>query len=100
MIPMELYESWEERLELEELMFLADHGGGFPDCLVKHVDTPEDRLRVLRQMGFRVAERYDMPSVKGWGDLEPWVRLTNDIAVNLADGFVVRSAAAERGRGK
>lgn len=104
MIPMELYDVWEERQEREELLFLADHGGGWPDCLVKPVGlSPNDRLRLLRQMGFRVVEQYDMPG-KDEGGLEPWARLTNGVAVNLADGFAIRRSvehnAGKRRRGR
>lgn len=96
MIPTELLEKWEERMEREELLFLADHGGGWPDCMVRPSgSSPDDRLRILRQMGFRVADQYDMPSSGGENNLEqdemePWCRLTNGVAVNLADGFTVR----------
>lgn len=98
MIPIELQEKWEEHQEREELLFLANHGGGWPDCLVKPNSlSPKDRLRILRQMGFRVAEQYDMPGEE-WEELVPWARLTNDIAVNLADGFVNRAHSGGRCR--
>lgn len=28
---------------------------------------------------------------RDWDELQPWVRLTNDVAVSLADGFVSRA---------
>ena len=45
-------------------------------------------------MRFRVREEYEMPieilEPSTADNLEPWVRLTNNVAVNLANGFVSR----------
>jgi hypothetical protein len=92
-IPENLREQWELVRARAEVLFLADHGGGCPDCLAGDGLTPAARRVILRRMGFRVAEEYDMPDPKdldspvGW----PWVRLTNNVAVSLADGFVSRA---------
>lgn len=96
MIPMELYDAWEDRQEREELLFLADHGGGWPDCLIKPTGlSSEDRLRILQKMGFRVSEQYEMPGAD-WEGLEPWARLTNGVSVNLTDGFTVRRSTRRK----
>ena len=81
-----------------EVLFLADHGGGYPDCLAGDGLTPAARRVILRHLGFRVAEEYDMPSTLDWDIREPWVRLTNNVAVSLADGFVSRTSPDGRWR--
>ena len=91
MIPENLREQWELVRAGAEVLFLADHGGGYPDCLAGDGLTPAARRVILRRMGFRVAEEYDMPSTLDWDIREPWVRLTNDVAVCLVDGIVSRA---------
>ena len=51
MIPENLKESWQKVLARCELMFLADNGGGCPDCLAGL--TAEEQVRTLRSLGFR-----------------------------------------------
>lgn len=91
MIPENLREQWELVQARAEVLFLADHGGGYPDCLTRGGLNPAARRVILRRMGFRVAKEYDMPSTLDWDIREPWVRLTNNVAVSLADGFVSRT---------
>lgn len=89
---------WELIQARAEVLFLADHGGGYPDCLAGDGLTPAARRVILRRMGFRVTEEYDMPAPKDrdspvrW----PWVRLTNDVTVCLVDGFVSRPQSEGR----
>lgn len=97
MIPENLREQWELVRARAEVLFLANHGGGYPDCLIGDGLTPAARRVILRRLGFRVAEEYDMPSILDWDIREPWLRLTNDVAVCLADGHVSR---ARSGRGR
>lgn len=91
MIPENLREQWELAQARAEVLFLADYGGGYPDCLAGDGLIPAARRVILRRLGFRVAKEYDMPSVLDWDIREPWVRLTNDIAVCLVDGIVSRA---------
>lgn len=93
MIPENLREKWELVQARAEVLFLADHGGGYPDCLSGDGLTPAARRVILRRLGFRVREEYDMPDSKDWDDPVrwPWVRLTNDVAVCLVDGLVSRA---------
>ena len=72
---------WTLAVNWLEIVFEAWHGGGYPACLAE--GTPERRLAVLRELGFRVRERFE---VEG----EPWARLSGGISVNLADGWVHR----------
>lgn len=95
MIPEELLEKWAEYQSRAELLFLADHGGGFPDCLSEQKLTPAGRRVILCRLGFRVSEAYEMPG-DAWDQLESWVRLTNGIAINLGDGFVVGPDSGRR----
>ena len=91
MIPENLREQWELVRARAEVLFLADHGGGCPDCLAGDGLTPAARRVILRRLGFRVAEEYNMPSTLDWDIREPWVRLTNNVAASLGDGFVSRT---------
>lgn len=97
MIPENLKESWQKVLARCELLFLADNGGGCPDCLAGL--SPEEQVRTLRSLGFRVREYYQMPidltRPEAPDNLEPWIRLTNGVGVSLNHGFVSRA-----GRGK
>lgn len=88
MIPENLREQWELAQARAEVLFLADHGGGLPDCLAGDGFTSAARRVILRRLGFRVAEAYDIPSILDLDIREPWMRLTNKVAVNLVDGFV------------
>ena len=101
MISENLREQWELVRARAEVLFLADHGGGYPDCLAGDGLTPAGRRAILRRMGFRVAAEYDMPDPKDWDSPVrwPWVRLTNDIAVCLVDGVVSR-ARSDKGAAK
>ena len=94
MIPDYLRERWEAEQRREELLFLADNGGGYPEALALPGMDVESRRLALRVMRFRVREEYEMPieilKPSTADNLEPWVRLTNNVAVNLANGFVSR----------
>ena len=94
MIPEKLKQQWELTRDRTELLFLADNGGGYPDALRGPDMTPAGRRVALGRMGFRIREEYEMPlNIKQDvpDDLEPWVRLTNGVAVSLKDGFVNRT---------
>lgn len=95
MIPENLRQQWELVQARAEVLFLADHGGGYPDCLTGDSLTPAARRVILCRLGFRVSEAYEMPG-DNWDKLEPWVRLTNGIAINLKAGFVVGPASGRR----
>lgn len=94
MIPDYLRDRWEAKQKREELLFLADNGGGYPEALSLPGMDVESRRLALRVMRFRVREEYEMPieilKPSTPNNLEPWVRLTNNVAVNLANGFVSR----------
>lgn len=98
MIPENLREQWDLVQARAEVLFLADHGGGYPDCLAGDSLTPVARRVILRRMGFRVAEEYYMPDPKDWNSPVrwSWVRLTNDVAVCLVDGIVSRTRSDRR----
>ena len=67
-------------------------------CRAPSMDEADRRRMALRVMRFRVQEEYEMPAdllkPSTPDNLEHWVRLTNGVAVNLADGFVSRSKEA------
>lgn len=95
MIPDYLRDRWESEQRRAELLFLADNGGGYPDALSLPGMDVENRRLALRVMRFRVKEEYEMPiellKPSTPDNLEPWARLTNGVAVNLANGFVSRT---------
>lgn len=95
MIPENLLSRWGEEIDRLEVIFLADNGGGYPEALSLPGMDVESRRLALRVMRFRVREEYEMPieilKPSTPDNLEPWVRLTNDVAVNLANGFVSRT---------
>lgn len=98
MIPASLRDKWELLQARAELIFLADNGGGYPDALRGDGLTPAARRVLLRRLGFRVKEEYEMEAAYLWEPgMWPWVRLTNGVAVCLQDGFVSR---AEKGGGQ
>ena len=98
MVPEFLQEQWEIELARTELLFLAEHGSGYPDVLNQPGMTPAARRVALRRLGFRVREEYMMPD-DNWDYTVPWVRLTNGIGVCLQDGFVVRPSEGGDGHG-
>lgn len=98
MIPAELKAKWIADCDRREILFLADHGGGWPDVLAAPGLDVKAREDVLRGLGFRIAERYEMEGMGTDNDMWPWVRLTNDIAVCLQDGFVSRHRERRRRR--
>ena len=100
MIPDYLKDQWESEQRRAELLFLADNGGGYPDALSGTGMDEADRRIALRIMRFLVQEEYEMPveilKPSTPDNLEPWVRLTNGVAVNLANGFVSRAERRRR----
>lgn len=92
MIPTKLRAEWDKEVARCEIIFLADHGGGWPDVLAGPCLDSEYRLEVLRDLGYRVSEHYEMEGTGPDADkMWPWVRLTNDVAVSLQDGFFTRN---------
>lgn len=92
MIRTELRSEWGREVARCEIIFLADHGGGWPDVLAGPGLDSEYRLEVLRGLGYRVSEHYEMAGTVPDADkMWPWVRLTNGVAVCLQDGFVTRN---------
>lgn len=96
MIPDELKASWAREVARQEILFLADHGGGWPSVLAGSCLSAKVRQDVLRGLGFQVCERYEMPDKDD--NLVPWVRLTNGVAVCLQDGFVSRNQDKKGGK--
>lgn len=70
-----------------ELSFIAKHGGGYPDCL-KNM-TPNERLRYLSKVGYRVKKDRVVIEDNTWADI------SNSITVCLTDGFVCKIAVYE-----
>ena len=85
---------WQLAVDKLQVTFEAEHGGGYPECLKEL--TPKERLRYLRELGFRVRERYVFRDDDHWpGKPEDtqWARLTGGISVNLTDGFVCKGVS-------
>lgn len=99
MIPAELKKKWYLDSERREIIFLADNGGGYPDVLAGPALSDQDRLGILRGLGFRVADLYEMEAPGSLDEMWPWARLTNDVAVCLRDGLVHRCPKERRKKG-
>ena len=85
--------AWERAVGKLSITFEADQlNGGYPGILVS-AGSEEGRLRVLRDLGFRVREHWEMDNAAPGcpPDIHLWMRVTGNISVNLTAGFVIRS---------
>ncbi|HWS43326.1 MAG TPA: hypothetical protein VN421_09615 [Pseudoflavonifractor sp.] len=90
--------AWQRAVDKLSITFEADQlNGGYPEIL-KTAGSEEARLRVLRDLGFRIRERwetdYALPGEPP--KLRAWVLISGGISVDLSDGFVVRRAGVRR----
>jgi len=92
MIPEKLEAEWACHLAREELIFLADHGGGWPYVLTERAATPAARRVMLGRMGFQI--KREKPRSNGL-----WVQLDNAIQVCLDDGWVCVTTKEAEGHG-
>lgn len=83
-------EDWPKAVNKLHITFEASHGGGYPKCLVER-DSEEERLRYLKELGFRVRRHFSYVQT---GDTreEHWVELYGGIVCGLDDGWVCKSA--------
>ena len=83
-------EDWPKALDKLHITFEAEHGGGYPQCLAEW-DSEEERLRYLKELGFRVRRHFSYVQT---GDTreEHWVELYGGIVCGLDDGWVCKSA--------
>lgn len=80
---------WALAVEKLSVTFTAAHGGGWPPCLIDK--TAEERIVLLRKMGFRVKRRYEIDELGKSGETlrtNQWADLSGGISVNLSDGWV------------
>lgn len=85
--------AWQKAVDKLSITFEADQRyGGYPGILVS-AGSEEARLQVLRDLGFRVRERWEMDNAAPGcpPDIHLWMRVTGNISVNLTAGFVIRS---------
>lgn len=68
------------------ITFEASHGGGYPKCLVDRV-TEGERLRYLRELGFRVRRHFWFETTDDTRE-EHWVELSGGIVCCLTSGWV------------
>ena len=81
-------EDWPKAVDKLHITFEASHGGGYPKCLVERV-TEEERLRYLRELGFRARRHFHVAT--NAGD-EHWVELSGGIVCSLSNGWVCDKA--------
>ena len=93
MIPENLKESWQKVLARCELMFLADNGGGYPDCLAGLSQRSRRAPCAAWGSGSRSFTRCPLTLTRPEApdNLEPWIRLTSGVGVSLNHGFVSRA---------
>lgn len=92
MIPENLREQWAREVERQELLFLACNGRRLAGCAQR--PGASGAPGGTAPYWLPGAEEYDMPidpmKEVTPDNREPWVRLTNGVAVCLRDGFVYR----------
>lgn len=81
-------EDWPKALDKLYITFEASHGGGYPQCLAA-LGSEEERLRYLRELGFRARRHFHV--VTNGGD-EHWVELSGGIVCSLSNGWVCDKA--------
>lgn len=90
--------AWQKAVDKLSITFEADQpNGGYPEILTS-AGSVVARLRLLRDLGFRVVRRWEMDDSKPGAspDLVPWVLVSGNISVSLSDGFVVRREGVRR----
>ena len=81
-------EDWPKAVDKLHITFDASHGGGYPKCLVDRA-TEGERLRYLRELGFRARRHFHVAT--NAGD-EHWVELSGGIVCSLSNGWVCDKA--------
>ena len=81
---------WPGAVDKLHITFEASHGGGYPKCLVDRV-TEEERLRYLRELGFRVRRHFRFVETADTRE-EHWVELSGGIVCSLSNGWVCDKA--------
>ena len=79
-------EDWPKALDKLHITFEASHGGGYPKCLVGRA-TEGERLRYLRELGFRVRRHFWFETTDDTRE-EHWVELSGGIVCCLTNGWV------------
>lgn len=79
-------EDWPKALDKLHITFEASHGGGYPKCLVDRA-TEGERLRYLRELGFRVRRHFRFVETADTCK-EHWVELSGGIVCCLSYGWV------------
>ena len=83
-------EDWPKALDKLYITFEAGHGGGYPECLVT-LGSEEERLRYLRELGFRVSRHFRFEATDDTRE-EHWVDLSGGIVCSLSNGWVCDKA--------
>lgn len=83
-------EDWPRAVDKLHITFEASHGGGYPQCLVDRA-TEGERLRYLRELGFRVRRHFRFVETADTRK-EHWVELSGGIVCSLSNGWVCDKA--------
>lgn len=83
-------EDWPRAVDRLHITFEASHGGGYPQCLVDRA-TEGERLRYLRELGFRVRRHFRFVETADTRK-EHWVELSGGIVCSLSNGWVCDKA--------
>ena len=81
-------EDWPKALDKLHITFEASHGGGYPKCLVDRA-TEGERLRYLRELGFRVRRHFwfettDDTREEYWSQVNDYTDCSSDLRCNNA----------------
>lgn len=91
--------AWQKAVDKLSITFEADMPiGGYPACLVA-AGSAKARLRLLRDLGFRVVRRWEMDYAilpEDPHQTQEWAEISGGISVSLTEGYVART----RGVGK
>ena len=79
-------EDWPKAVDKLHITFEASHGGGYPQCLAA-LGSEEERLRYLRELGFRVRRHFWFETTDDTRE-EHWVELSGGIVCCLTNGWV------------
>ncbi len=83
-------EDWPRAVDRLHITFEASHGGGYPQCLVDRA-TEGERLRYLRELGFRVRRHFRFVETADTRKAHG-VELSGGIVCSLSNGWVCDKA--------
>lgn len=93
-------EQWQKAQARVLLEFMADNGGDCLEHTEKGLATVEERVQLLRSLGYRVVERYEIDSCnpKDPDETEQCCYISHGMWVNLSSPYVGSRCKSKKGR--